>query len=146
MSRFALATIITAWLLSAQCTSAEETTICPAARTQAEMNECTRDIFLAADAELNRVYQRILREYEDDAVFIEKLRKAQRAWLAFRDAELEALYPHLEEDALAHYGSVWPVCINLVLEEMTMNRVADLRRWLEGVKEGEVCAGSVRHE
>jgi uncharacterized protein YecT (DUF1311 family) len=109
------------------------------AQTQFDMNACAGDELAAADAELNRVYQAILEKYKDDSLFIEKLRAAQRAWLAYRDAELEAKFPPSDG-----YGSVFPMCAARFKAQLTRERVAKLREWLDGVEEGEVCAGSVR--
>jgi uncharacterized protein YecT (DUF1311 family) len=47
------------------------------ATTQLELNQCASSHLRAADDELNRVYQAILRPYKDDREFLEKLRNAQ---------------------------------------------------------------------
>ncbi len=52
-------------------------------RASAEGNELRE-----ADAELNRVYQKALKAMPD-ADTKDKLREAQRAWVAFRDAEID---------------------------------------------------------
>jgi Uncharacterized protein conserved in bacteria len=96
----------------------------------------------ATDNALNRVYQSILSKYKDDRAFLAKLRNAQRAWVTFRDAALAAKFPR--EDTQWHYGSVYPMCANLFLAQWTQERVKQLREWLDGTAEGEVCAGSVR--
>ena len=75
-------------------------------------------------------------------MFIRKLREAQRAWLAFREAELAARYP--EQDKRLSYGSVYPMCRRQVLAELTGQQTAQLRQWLAGAEEGEVCAGSIK--
>lgn len=46
------------------------------------------DDLRAADAELNRVYQKALKAMPDAATK-DKLREAQRAWVVFRDAEID---------------------------------------------------------
>jgi uncharacterized protein YecT (DUF1311 family) len=96
----------------------------------------------AADAELNRVYNQVLKTYSSDHEFIEKLRESQRAWIKFRDAQLEALYP--KADKRGEYGSEYPTCAADALAELTVARTKQLQRWLDGVEEGDVCAGSVR--
>jgi len=113
------------------------------AYTQLEMNECASTSFQRADAELNSVFQQILKEYGDDTVFIEKLRISQRAWIVFRDAELDALFPKTGNRRRV-YGSVFPMCWSYALGSLTRTRTAELRRWLNGTEEGDVCAGSVR--
>ena len=114
------------------------------ATTQLEINQCASSHLKAADDELNRVYQAILSKYKDDREFLEKLRNAQRAWLTFRDAELAAKFSL--GDKQYHYGSVYPMCVNLFLTQRTRERVKQLREWLDGTEEGEVCAGSVRYK
>jgi uncharacterized protein YecT (DUF1311 family) len=112
------------------------------AQTQAQMDREACAEYQKADAELNRVYQQVLGEYKADALFVEKLRGAQRAWLVYRDAQLEALYP--ARDPQRAYGSVHRMCRCQALTELTLQRVEELRRWVMGVEEGDVCAGSVR--
>jgi uncharacterized protein YecT (DUF1311 family) len=110
------------------------------AQTQAELNRDACATYKSADAEMNRTYKQILNEYQRDNVFIEKLKIAQRAWIKFRDAGLESLYP----DTPSAYGSVNPMCRCIALAELTTERTKSLKRWIDGVEEGDVCAGSMR--
>ena len=114
------------------------------ATTQLEHNQCATSHLKAVDDEMNRIYQAILSKYKADQEFLAKLRNAQRAWLAFRDAELEARFPF--KDKQSHYGSVYPMCSNSFLVQRTQERIKHLREWLDGVEEGEVCAGSVQYK
>ncbi len=111
-----------------------------AGQTQGEMNHDACNRYKKADAGLNQTYQRILTEYRQDKTFTEKLKAAQRAWLTFRDAHLASIYPA----SPAEYGSVNPMCRCVVLEQITKERTNILRQWTEGLKEGDVCAGSVK--
>ena len=111
-------------------------------QTQSQMNQNTCKQYERADAELNNVYKQVLSEYAKDTEFIGKFREAQRAWVAFRDAHLESLYP--AKDKLAEYGSVYETCRCLVLTDLTKQRTEMLRQWLKGVKEGDVCSGSIK--
>lgn len=95
---------------------------------QSEMNRCADEDASAADAELNHVYQDLLTKTKGDANGTRKLRDAQRAWVAFRDAQLEALYP--AEDKQLEYGSIYPMCYASVAAAMTKERTAQLRRML----------------
>ena len=112
------------------------------AQTQAGMNREACDEYTNADAELNTIYQQVLRDYKADALFIGKLRAAQRTWILYRDAHLAALYP--AADPRSQYGSVYPACRCAALAEVTRKRTEELRRWTGRVAEGDVCAGSVR--
>ncbi|RDS85478.1 lysozyme inhibitor LprI family protein [Dyella psychrodurans] len=109
------------------------------AQSQSDMTACAMKGLNAADKELNQVYQQVLKKYAKDAVFVAKLKAAQKAWLAFRDAELAARFPDSDK---SHYGSVYPMCADNELEAMTRKRTEELRAWLKGTEEGDVCAGS----
>jgi len=111
------------------------------AQTQVDMQDESCAKFKKADAELNKIYKKILTEYKGNTIFIEKLKKAQKAWLVYRDAHIESVYP--EEDK-SYYGSVYGMCNCGVKQELTEQRTRMLKQWVQGVKEGEVCAGSVK--
>lgn len=112
------------------------------AQTQSEMNREACDENKKVDAELNKLYQQVVREYKADALFVQKMRNAQRAWVMYRDAYLESLYPSGTPHSA--YGSVYPMCRCSVLADLTKRRVEELRRWVDGVEEGDVCSGSVK--
>ncbi|WP_296146551.1 lysozyme inhibitor LprI family protein [uncultured Flavobacterium sp.] len=111
-------------------------------QSQASENEKTSQAYMKADKELNQVYQQILKEYKSDKVFIASLKKAQQAWIAFRDAEVAANYP--AKNGMQAYGSAFPMCWNLTLAELTKERTAKLKVWITGIPEGDVCNGSVK--
>ena len=110
---------------------------CANAMTQFDMNNCFCAQYQKADAELNRVYRQLLAANEADKVSTEKLKNAQRAWIAFRDAELEAIYPTTDDPRLT-YGSVYPMCYCIAQQSLTEERTKQLKRMLSG-KEGDVC-------
>jgi uncharacterized protein YecT (DUF1311 family) len=56
------------------------------AQTQAGMNAQARAEFVRADADLNKTYQAVLKKFPNAESKL-KLKKAQRAWIASRDAE-----------------------------------------------------------
>jgi uncharacterized protein YecT (DUF1311 family) len=112
------------------------------AQTQRELNESGRHEFEAADAHLNKVYRQILDEYQRDRAFVRKLQAAQRAWVSFRDAHVEALFP--APNPRRAYGSVYPLCRWQALTALTSARSDELETWIDGVDETETCAGSRR--
>ena len=120
-------------------TLAFTTSIGASDQTQFEMNQEACGKYKKVDAELNRIYQRVLRDYAGDKNFIQKMKLAQRAWITFRDAHMDSIYP--DPDPWA-YGSVNPMCRCMILEQLTRDRVEMLREWADGVPEGDVCAGS----
>jgi len=110
-------------------------------QTQAEMDNNAYAEFNKADKELNKVYQKILTEYKSDSIFVKNLKNAQNIWVKFRDAELEMKYPNYKE---LHYGTSYSMCKNYYLKELTKERTKKLKVWLIGIKEGEICSGSVK--
>ena len=112
------------------------------AQTQRELNGCALAMFKKTDQELNAVYQKILTEYADDQEFIAKLKTAQRAWLKFRDAEMDALFPC--KDISLCYGSIHPMCVNIWLEILTKDRIKQLGKWTETIEARPICEESVK--
>jgi len=108
-------------------------------QTQFEMNQEACGKYKKADAELNRIYRQILRDYAEDKNFVQKIKIAQRAWIAFRDAHVNSIYPDPSRQA---YGSVSPMCHCMELEQLTKYRINMLSEWVDGTSEGDVCAGS----
>jgi len=111
-------------------------------QSQAQMNQQADAAYRKADQELNRTYQQILKEYRTKTVFLQSLKAAQQRWLQFRDAEMKARYP--AANTQFEYGSFFPVCYSNGLEELTKARTKQLRVWLTGLPEGEMCGGSVK--
>jgi uncharacterized protein YecT (DUF1311 family) len=110
---------------------------CSKAMTQASLQSCYCERAQIADAQLNDVHQQLLKKNASDASFIEKLKISQRAWLAFRDAQLNATFPD-DTDPQGTYGSVFSMCYCMTQEELTMARVKQLRSML-APKDGDVC-------
>ncbi|QJD98439.1 DUF1311 domain-containing protein [Mucilaginibacter robiniae] len=110
------------------------------AQSQGTMNMEAGNGFVKADRELNIVYQKILKSYATQPLFIKKFKAAQRLWIQLRDAELEARYP----DTGINNGSAEPMCKSIYLEKLTRERIKFLRVWLTGIPEGDVCTGSVK--
>jgi uncharacterized protein YecT (DUF1311 family) len=104
------------------------------ASSQIELNACASEAFKKADSELNLVYQQILKQYASDTGLVRRLRLAQEAWIKFRDAEMEALYPTGDTGQ----GSVSPMCKAMEMTRLTGERTAQLKRILDR-KEGDVC-------
>jgi uncharacterized protein YecT (DUF1311 family) len=63
---------------------------CPDDADPAQLNQCLERVFSRADAELNRQYQAALTALPSGA---ERIRAAQRAWLAYRDAHCATAVP-----------------------------------------------------
>jgi len=88
-------------------------------QTQAEMNQDAAQRFAKADAELNVVYKKLMASLDDVAK--EKLRAAQRAWVAFRDAEAT-----FEADE-SRGGTLEPLLVFTTQADLTEERIGVLR-------------------
>ncbi len=101
------------------------------ADTQVEMNDCAGKALKAADAALNKAYQEILKRLGDDADAKKLLVGAEKAWLAFRDAECAF------SSSSSVGGSIHPMIFAECLTVMTERRVADLTAYLH-CEEGDL--------
>ena len=100
---------------------------CPGARTQQDLNQCASQAFQKADAELNKLYQQLIKDA--GAGEKAKLRAAQVAWLKFRDA-------HCEYEAFGNQGgSIYPMVYGFCLAEVTGERVKQFRDTLKEIGE-----------
>ena len=107
-------------------------------QTQRDLNDSAGSESAKAERELNATYQGILKKYAGDPAFIGRLRTAQRAWLKFRDAQLEMRFPPSDLT-----GSAEPMCYASYKAELTQARTRQLKVWLDVIEEGDVCAGSI---
>lgn len=107
--------------------------------SQMALNEAAARELKRADDKLNEVYNLVLSKHQDDPEFTAKFVAAELAWLAFRDAELEAIYPKTDK---SQYGSIFPMVYCISKAELTWDRVRQLNEWLEGFPEGDPGAGS----
>ncbi|MDO7900279.1 lysozyme inhibitor LprI family protein [Pseudomonas citrulli] len=104
---------------------------CTNAMTQGEMNQCSAQESKAADKTLNDLYQQITARLKDNPDAKQRLVKAQRAWIAFRDAECDFSASGVEG------GSVYPLIYNDCLTAQTKARVEAFKTYLM-CKEGDL--------
>ena len=99
------------------------------AKTQAAMDACANGEAKRADAELKRVYSELLSRAKSNSDAVAKIRKAERAWIVYRDAYLDAMYP--AKDKQAEYGSMFPMEADLLKARLTRQQIAALRTMLK---------------
>ncbi len=99
------------------------------AGTQLAMNACASEEARRAEADLNAIYQKVLSATTKNAAFGEKIRAAERAWLAYRDAYIDAMYP--AKDKQAAYGSVFSMEVNLLRSKLTQQQASALKELLK---------------
>ncbi len=113
------------------------------AQTQTEMNISSYNKYEKIDQELNEIYNQILIDYQEDSLFLTKLKDSQNLWMQFRDAEIEMKYP--KPNKRGYYGSMYPLCANSLSEKITNQRISTLEQWLKPIPEGEGCRGSIMY-
>jgi uncharacterized protein YecT (DUF1311 family) len=96
--------------------------------TQGQMNEC-------ALRDLQRTELRMERLLKQLGIAPDS--PEQKAWQAYRDAQLAALYP--PED-ISSSASVYPMCLAMLKKTLTEGRIRDLKA-LTTSGEGDVCYG-----
>src|ERR1051325_6848463 len=79
---------------------------CADAQSQGEMNVCTSKKFQAADAELNRVYDRLASKLASDEGQRARLKAAEVSWLKYRDDNCDY------EASMYEGGSIKPTIEN----------------------------------
>lgn len=99
------------------------------AKTQAEMNRCASAEAARVDTELNEVYRILLSQAASQDEAVAKIMAAERAWIAYRDAYIDAMYP--AKNKQAEYGSIYPMEANLLRAKLTQRQVAALKELLE---------------
>lgn len=111
------------------CTAQAED--CGSARDQLTMNECYGKLYKSADAELNVLYKQINGRLKDDPDTKKLLVSAQRAWVAYRDAECGL------SASTVTGGSIYPTIYANCLSIMTTERVKTFKRYLK-CEEGDM--------
>ena len=104
--------------LAAAPAQAQDHLDCAHAEAQQDMNQCADRDFHRADEALNRAYRAAMAKLDKDDAAL--LRSAQRAWLAFRDAECSY------EAAPNQGGSIYPLIYDGCLTALTKDRTRQL--------------------
>jgi hypothetical protein len=96
--------------------------------TQAQMDECASKELARTEAGMDALLRRL---------GISPSSPEQKAWEAYRDAQMNALYP--AEEA-ASGGSIDPLCIAIARRILIESRIRDLKAFTIS-REGETCGG-----
>jgi uncharacterized protein YecT (DUF1311 family) len=99
------------------------------ANTQMDLNECAGKELQQAETRLAALLKRL---------GIDPNSPEEKAWEAYRDAQLKAIYPPVSDER-AEYGSVYPMCWATLKKKLTESRIRDLK--LLTTAEGDACQG-----
>jgi uncharacterized protein YecT (DUF1311 family) len=119
--------------LGAPAAHAEQALDCRQPLDQSTINQCAEQAYDRADQELNLKYKHILDTLRSDPQAAKLLKKAERAWIGFRDAECA-----LETSAVAG-GTMSGMVTANCLEKLTRRRLVDFEPYLDCRRGGVDC-------
>lgn len=99
------------------------------ANTQLAITSCANEEAMRADAELTDIYKKLLLAARKESGAADKIEAAERAWIVYRDAFLEAMYP--AKDKQAAYGSIFPTEADLLRARLARRQTEALRELLQ---------------
>ena len=118
-------------------TPSSQEPICDRAETQMEINQCSAEKYQKADALLNELYSKLVRQFQTDIMDwtqkhnadqtlyetkgLEELRAAERAWVQYRDLHCEAARQRVEGGSMS--PMVWADCMT----DVATHRIEELK-------------------
>ncbi len=105
------------------------------AKAQTEINRCASDEAARVDTELNELYRKLLSQAASQEAAVEKIKAAERAWIAYRDAYVDAMYP--AKNKQAEYGSIYPTEAALLRAKLTQRQVTALKELIQQYSDEE---------
>lgn len=97
---------------------------------QMELGQCAADDYAAADKKLNDTWKKLMDKFSTDKTATAKLKTAQKAWIAFRDAEVEAQFA-CDDKSGNCWGSMEGMLRSGVLKELTDARTERLQKYID---------------
>jgi uncharacterized protein YecT (DUF1311 family) len=98
------------------------------AMTQLEINRCMGEDVSRAEAELKEVYQKLLAAVANDAQAVAKITAVEKAWVAYRDAYIEAMWP---ADNKQTYGTIFPANARGLRAKLTRQHIENVKELLK---------------
>ena len=114
---------------------------CGNLHSQSEMSDCAASEAHKVDNALNSTYQEVLRKLKSNKTATARMVAAEKAWIAFRDAELAADWPVADgANPNLLYGSVHSFCYYNARTALTLERLKTLSDRMRHEEEGDVCS------
>lgn len=104
---------------------------CNKSGTQMEMNQCAYEDFKNADKVLNMSYNELRSLERENKPYLNKLKASQKAWLKFRDAEIETIFACDSDDMKLCWGSMYPLLYNVEMQKLTETRTKTLVSYID---------------
>lgn len=125
---FAIALACTAMSNAAQDSPSLKACTAKAA-TQLALNACASAEDVRVKAQMNAVYAQLLRSAATQEGGVQKVKAAQAAWVAYRNAAIAAAFPAGNKQQ--QYGSMYPMRVNLLYAALTAQHIVDLKTLLD---------------
>ncbi len=129
-----LVVVLLVSLASVAQESAEYRACLDKATTQMAMNTCASEEAARVGGRLNDVYHKLLAEAAKQPDAVDKIKGAERAWIEYRDAYVEAMYP--AKDKQAEYGSIYLMNVSLLRAKLTERQITEVKELLQQYSEG----------
>ncbi len=97
--------------------------------TQLAINGCASQEADRVDAKLNTAYRELLAKAKSEQNAVPKIKAAERDWIAYRDAYIEAMFP--ATDKRTQYGSMYAMDVALLRARLTQEHLADIQELLK---------------
>ena len=98
------------------------------AKTQLAMNACAGNELTLRTKQMNQLYSQLLSRAASQPGAVAKITASQKAWSAYADSYIEALYPASNKQQ--SYGSIYPMEVALARTSLAQERIADLKALL----------------
>jgi uncharacterized protein YecT (DUF1311 family) len=111
-------------------------------KTQSQLTDEYSKIVIRSKGEMENVYNKILKLYSSDTLFMKNFRRSQHAWIEFFSAEEKAMFP---DCPAGNYGSMYSMCVSQFADRLIKSRMRELEGWLIGREDGD-CLSSVKNK
>lgn len=103
------------------------------AKTQLAMNMCAGSELTLRTKQMNSIYNQLVSLAAKEPGAAAKVAASQKAWSAYADAYIEALYPASDKQGM--YGSIYPMEVALTRGGLIQQHIADLKALLKAYEQ-----------
>lgn len=105
---------------------------------QTQENNCQQ--FDKVDLEMLNMIAVIEKEYQADKAFIKAFKESQIYWIQYRNRHIKAVYPLSPKKYNYDVGD----CKCIIYRDLTLTRISELKKWIDGVPAEETCQGTYK--
>lgn len=106
---------------------------------QYAMNVCASEEYKDESKLMNDIYKSLLATHKGCTVFVNNLKKSQKIWIKFRDAEVDMKLSY--SDMPGNYGTMNSMLRSYELMSLTQERTKRLRQYItDGIQDEEISS------